>query len=44
MKKGIIIFLVGGVLGSAAGFALGIFVYPYLFLADIVARLEGWGP
>ncbi len=37
MKKGILIFLVGGVLGAAAGFALGIFVYPYLFLADIVA-------
>jgi len=25
------------VLGAAAGFAAGIFVYPYLFLADIVA-------
>ncbi len=31
------IFLAGGVLGIAAGFALGIFVYPYVFLADIVA-------
>ena len=30
-------FLAGGVLGVAAGFALGIFVYPYVFLADIVA-------
>jgi hypothetical protein len=30
-------FLAGGVLGAAAGFALGIFVYPYIFLADIVA-------
>jgi hypothetical protein len=30
-------FLAGGLLGAAAGFALGIFVYPYLFLADIVA-------
>lgn len=37
MKKSIVIFVVGGLLGSAAGFALGIFVYPYLFLADIVA-------
>ena len=37
MKKSIIIFVVGGVLGTAAGFALGIFVYPYIFLADIVA-------
>jgi hypothetical protein len=37
MKKSIIIFVVGGFLGTAAGFALGIFVYPYIFLADIVA-------
>jgi hypothetical protein len=31
------IFVVGGILGLAGGFALGIFVYPYIFLADIVA-------
>lgn len=31
------IFLAGALLGTAAGFAAGIFVYPYLFLADIVA-------
>ena len=37
MKKSIIVFLVGGVLGLAGGFALGIFFYPYFFLADIVA-------
>lgn len=37
MKKSIIIFLVGAVLGTAGGFALGIFVYPYIFLADVVA-------
>ena len=37
MKKSVIVFVVGGLLGTAAGFALGIFVYPYLFLADIVA-------
>ena len=37
MKTGIIVFLVGGILGAAAGFAGGIFVYPYIFLADIVA-------
>jgi hypothetical protein len=37
MKKLIITFLMGGVLGVAAGFAVGIFVYPYIFLADIVA-------
>jgi len=29
-------FVVGGLLGVAAGFALGIFLYPYIFLADIV--------
>lgn len=37
MARSILTFLVGGVLGLAAGFAAGIFVYPYLFLADIVA-------
>lgn len=29
-------FVVGGLLGLFAGFAVGIFVYPYIFLADIV--------
>ena len=45
MRKSIVIFIVGAVLGSAAGFALGIFVYPYVFLADIVAadRVENKG-
>ena len=37
MKKIIVTFFVGAVLGIAGGFALGIFVYPYVFLADIVA-------
>jgi len=37
VKKSIVILLVGGLLGTAAGFTLGIFFYPYLFLADIVA-------
>ena len=37
MKKGIVIFVIGMVFGTAAGFALGVFVYPYIFLADIVA-------
>ncbi|MBI1965377.1 MAG: DM13 domain-containing protein [Betaproteobacteria bacterium] len=37
MKKSIVIFVVGTLLGTAGGFALGIFFYPYLFLADIVA-------
>jgi hypothetical protein len=33
----VITFLIAAVLGLAGGVALGIFVYPYLFLADIVA-------
>ena len=37
MGKYILVFVIGGVLGTAAGFALGIFIYPYVFLADIVA-------
>ena len=37
MKRGWVAFIVGGLIGVGAGFALGIFVYPYLFLADIVA-------
>ena len=37
MRKSIVILIVGALLGSAAGFALGIFFYPYIFLADIVA-------
>jgi|SRR5688572_26708334 len=36
-KKTAVTFLVGAALGIAGGFALGIFVYPYIFLADIVA-------
>ena len=32
-----IALVLGGLFGIAGGFALGIFVYPYLFLADIVA-------
>lgn len=37
MRGLLISFIVGAVLGVAGGVALGIFVYPYLFLADIVA-------
>ena len=37
MKRAIIWLFIGGVLGSAAGFAAGIFAYPYIFLADVVA-------
>jgi len=38
MKRSIIIFLAGAVLGGAGGFAFGIFIYPFIFLADIVGR------
>lgn len=38
MKRLIYGFIVGGVLGVVFGFALGIFFYPYIFLADIVAE------
>ena len=34
----LIAFAGGGVLGTAGGFALGVFLYPYIFLADIVAK------
>jgi hypothetical protein len=37
MKKVLVSLLVGGLLGLVAGFAAGIFVYPYVFLSDIVA-------
>lgn len=37
MAKYVLTFIVGGLLGIAAGFAAGIFIYPYIFLADIVA-------
>src|SRR5688572_1514949 len=29
--------IIGAILGSFLGFAVGIFVYPYIFLADVVA-------
>jgi hypothetical protein len=31
------LFIVGGVLGVSAGFMLGVFFYPFIFLADITA-------
>jgi hypothetical protein len=37
LKKSILLLLTGALLGMAGGFATGIFVYPYLFLDDIVA-------
>ncbi len=40
MKKAILILFLGGILGTGAGFALGIFFYPYIFLADVVATEE----
>lgn len=30
--------MVGGVLGTGVGFAVGLFVYPYIFLADVTAN------
>ncbi len=38
MARSVGVFIFGGLLGLVAGFAVGIFVYPYLFLADIVAE------
>jgi hypothetical protein len=37
MWRKILIFFIGGGLGAGIGFAAGIFVYPYIFLADQVA-------
>jgi len=39
----IVAVLGGGFVGGAIGFAAGIFVYPYIFLADIVATEEVQG-
>ncbi|MDH5513515.1 MAG: DM13 domain-containing protein [Gammaproteobacteria bacterium] len=38
MKKILVSLLIGAILGGVGGFALGIFLYPYYFLADIVAK------
>jgi len=35
--RGFLIFFFGGTLGLVAGVAIGIFVYPYIFLTDVVA-------
>lgn len=37
MRRSFLAFVAGGLFGVAAGFALGIFVYPFIFLADITA-------
>ena len=38
MRGYVLTFVIGAVLGIAGGVALGIFVYPYVFLADVVAK------
>lgn len=38
MKKAIMIFIIGGLLGAGGGFVLGIFFHPFIFLNDIVAN------
>ncbi len=37
MARPILTFIIGGLFGGGAGFAVGIFIYPYIFLADIVS-------
>ena len=38
MRGFLLSFMIGALLGLAGGVALGIFVYPYAFLTDIVAK------
>lgn len=38
MAKWLLAFAVGGLLGLAGGFGLGIFFYPHIFLSDIVGQ------
>lgn len=40
MRRYAFVLLIGLLLGGGFGFALGIFVYPYIFLSDIVATEE----
>lgn len=37
MARRLLIFIAGALLGTGGGFALGIFFYPFIFLADVVA-------
>ena len=37
MRSYVLTFFIGALLGILGGVALGVFVYPYVFLADIVA-------
>ena len=36
--KYLVTFVAGSLLGIAIGFAMGIFIYPYIFLADVTAN------
>ena len=38
MLRILVNLIIGGVIGAGIGFAGGIFVYPYIFLADVVAN------
>ncbi|HEX9809513.1 MAG TPA: DM13 domain-containing protein [Alphaproteobacteria bacterium] len=38
--KGLTLFVAGGIIGLGVGFAIGIFAYPYIFLADLTATEE----
>lgn len=40
MRAAILGVVVGGLIGTGLGFAIGVFAYPYIFLADIVAMEE----
>ena len=40
MRAAILSVIVGALIGGGLGFAVGIFAYPYIFLADIVATEE----
>jgi hypothetical protein len=40
MKNITLVLLLGLLLGAAGGFALGLFFYPFIFLADIIADEE----
>lgn len=40
MRRYAFVLLIGLLFGGGFGFALGIFVYPYIFLSDIVATEE----
>jgi len=40
LLRSVVIFLAGGLIGTLVGIAGGIFVYPYVFLADVVAAKQ----